>query len=59
MDRVIVKLAHFGIGQEDAEKLVASGLKTPRLIKAASIKQIKECGLSDTKAKAVRAKVRR
>lgn len=59
MNRVIVKLAHFGIEREDAEKLVACGLATPRQIKAASIKEIKECGLSNKAAKTVRAKVKR
>ena len=59
MDRVIAKLAHFGIERDEAEKLVAHGLGTPRQIKAASIKDLKECGLSDAKAKVVRAKVKR
>jgi hypothetical protein len=59
MNRVIAKLAHFGIERDEAEKLVAHGLGTPRKIKAATIKEIKGCGLSDAKAKVVRAKVKR
>ena len=33
-DKRVIRLKHFGISQEDAERLVAAGYNTPRKIKA-------------------------
>ena len=59
MNPFVKKLLHFDLPREDAEKLVAAGLRTPRLIKTADEKELKAALKTKAKADAVAARFER